>query len=1005
MKGEDMKKGKRLLLLLVATLALTMAFGVTSFATTNNTYSDPVFTPGTTSPAESSISGPTSWTYGDKSAKNWNASYDHDRYETNNQLEFAVIPDTWPTDWESYPKQYSYGKLTGWKTGIPTDAGRYAVRMAFTVKGSDQNFDLSGGNSDYATFYEDGKKYSYVATDEGKYYEYYDFDRTSVYYDQEYFDHYNYTLKYYMFSKHYAYSKFEIFPKEIGVEWEGTAPYSYEYDGSAHCPVVKATGLLEGESCGLTTKIEKTKEGEDPTTVTSAINAGTYRATVTGTENPNYVIPIGATNLQKSFEITKKTVAVTWSNTELVYNGQAQKPTASFDYGTLGDVSTDPASAVNASGDNPYTASVTATLTDPDNYDLDESSCSTTFTISPAPATLAWGTMNGETFVPFDDTHPAYFVYNGKGQKPVAKVMFSADQTVEPSPVDNVTVDVRVEGGTAPKAAGDYTANAFEIRSDEGTPLNFTLEGVTKLELEYKILAKPVTVVWGVDDDGKFVPTGHGPIHFTYLGKKQAPVAIVENETSDVVDIADGKILQNDVVAVNSEVTAEGAPEDIIFFEDGGVDAYDDYRAVAEDLESQVVGLDESSDNYALISDANIDDYKNLIDDSTLKLFKRSAQKRFTIEKLQLDIEWAPQGGFVYNGAAQAPEPKLIPTLAGADLSDCKVQLTLRDKDDKRIDEAIDAGDYTISARLGGSSKNFTLRDVEERTTSFSIAKKALTVVANNEGISYGDDPKAVNYSVKYDGLVKRDMNDDGTPKEGVVKGDVQYNYNYAKNEKPGTYRIMPSNLTANDNYELTFAPGTLTVSDKVTQVVAKAVSKGRKSLKFTWNEVNGATRYDVYLGQCNVKGKKFKVKKIATVKGSPLTFTKKKLKANTAYKFYVVARDANGGVISKSAVGHVFTNKYKGKYTNAKSMTVNASDVTVIKNGTYTLKASYTKAKKGKKLASKGHAKLTRFVSENPAVATVNGSGVITGVGTGWCRVYAQGVDGIWKTVTVNVQ
>ena len=99
-----------------------------------------------------------------------------------------------------------------------------------------------------------------------------------------------------------------------------------------------------------------------------------------------------------------------------------------------------------------------------------------------------------------------------------------------------------------------------------------------------------------------------------------------------------------------------------------------------------------------------------------------------------------------------------------------------------------------------------------------------------------------------------------------------------------------------------------------------------------------------------------------------------------------------------------MITGNVKGKLTNAKSITLNTNAVTINKGGTAQLSASIKKAKKGKKLINSTHAALVRYTSSNPAVATVNGNGTIYGVGIGYCKVYAQTVNGIWQIVDVTV-
>ncbi|MCR5625301.1 MAG: MBG domain-containing protein, partial [Lachnospiraceae bacterium] len=69
--------------------------------------------------------------------------------------------------------------------------------------------------------------------------------------------------------------EYVIAPKEIGLEWTDT---ELTYNGEAQKPTATATGLIEGDTCNVTVTGEQTE-------------AGTYTATATELDNPNYVLP------------------------------------------------------------------------------------------------------------------------------------------------------------------------------------------------------------------------------------------------------------------------------------------------------------------------------------------------------------------------------------------------------------------------------------------------------------------------------------------------------------------------------------------------------------------------------------------------------------------------------------------------------------------------------------------------------------------------------------------
>ncbi|MCI6567835.1 MAG: S-layer homology domain-containing protein [Dysosmobacter sp.] len=83
------------------------------------------------------------------------------------------------------------------------------------------------------------------------------------------------------------------------------------------------------------------------------------------------------------------------------------------------------------------------------------------------------------------------------------------------------------------------------------------------------------------------------------------------------------------------------------------------------------------------------------------------------------------------------------------------------------------------------------------------INKAPLIVTANNHTITYGQAPAGNGWTA--DGLKYNDT-------QSVVTGTAAYTYSYEQYGNAGSYAINVSGLTAK-NYDITFAPGTLTVS------------------------------------------------------------------------------------------------------------------------------------------------------------------------------------------------
>lgn len=118
----------------------------------------------------------------------------------------------------------------------------------------------------------------------------------------------------------------------------------------------------------------------------------------------------------------------------------------------------------------------------------------------------------------------------------------------------------------------------------------------------------------------------------------------------------------------------------------------------------------------------------------------------------------------------------------------------------------VNAGTYALTpsatANSGYSVDNY---DITFTTGTFKINKAALTVTANSENITYGDDKPT--FSVSYSGFVNNEN-------ESVLGGSLVLECDYVKYENVGTYSITPSGLTSG-NYAITFESGKLTVRKK----------------------------------------------------------------------------------------------------------------------------------------------------------------------------------------------
>ena len=181
----------------------------------------------------------------------------------------------------------------------------------------------------------------------------------------------------------------------------------------------------------------------------------------------------------------------------------------------------------------------------------------------------------------------------------------------------------------------------------------------------------------------------------------------------------------------------------------------------------------------------------------------------------------------------------------------------------------------------------------------------------------------------------------------------------------------------------------------------AKVAKTTKNSNKITWNKVTGAKKYIVMGNKCGkaANGKFNAFKKIKTTTGK--SFTQKKLKKGTYYKYLVLAVNAKGKVISASKVIHVATKG--GKVTNYKSLKLNKTSKTLKKGKTFKLKVT-KKTKMNKKGTVKNHRKI-KFESANTKIATVNAKGKIKAKKKGTTYVYAYAQNGVFKRIKIKVK
>lgn len=178
----------------------------------------------------------------------------------------------------------------------------------------------------------------------------------------------------------------------------------------------------------------------------------------------------------------------------------------------------------------------------------------------------------------------------------------------------------------------------------------------------------------------------------------------------------------------------------------------------------------------------------------------------------------------------------------------------------------------------------------------------------------------------------------------------------------------------------------------------AQTTKLKKNSVTVKWNKVKNADGYIVYGAKCGAKSK-YKVLKV--VSGKTTSYTHKKLKKGTYYKYNIVAfKYVNGVKVTLAASKKIHATTLGGKYGVAKAVKLNKSKVKIKKGKTFKIKAS--EIKKDKK--TKRHRAIC-YESSNTKIATVNSKGKIKAKKKGKCTIYVYAQNGVYKTVKVTVK
>lgn len=197
-----------------------------------------------------------------------------------------------------------------------------------------------------------------------------------------------------------------------------------------------------------------------------------------------------------------------------------------------------------------------------------------------------------------------------------------------------------------------------------------------------------------------------------------------------------------------------------------------------------------------------------------------------TVNARTVTLDWGTANSFVYDGKSHTLNPDAKNVVNNDNLG-----LTVTVTGEKITDSsAINVGTYTATAQI--TNENYVLAE-NNKSATFTITTRALTITANNHEIIYGSAPATNGYTIS--GIIEGE-----TPETANIGGTVKLTTTYTQYGKVGEYDIIVdiSGLSS-PNYSYTAKNGKLTVNKKELTVIAK-------NHEITYGEEPSANSYTI---------------------------------------------------------------------------------------------------------------------------------------------------------------
>lgn len=346
--------------------------------------------------------------------------------------------------------------------------------------------------------------------------------------------------------------------------------------------------------------------------------------------------------------------------------------------------------------------------------------------------------------------------------------------TIAPCPV-------KIEWSGAVDFTYDGTDHSSNItataRTENGAAVN---ENIFKISFSYKAHgATTFTPVTEVKNAGTYTATAEISNNYT-ISSNEAATFTIEQKSLTVT-------AEDKTVTYGDSATYTATYEGLLDCDKGKLGTPNftcNYNEVGH-YSITVDGLENS--NYAIT-------YVN----GTLKVNART-----------VTLDWGTDNSFIYDGKARTLKPDAKNVVIGDDLG---LAITVTGENISGF-LAINVGTYTATASI--TNKNYVI-DENNKSATFTITARALTITANNHEIIYGSAPATNGYTIS--GIIEGE-----TPETANIGGTVKLTTNYTQYGDVGEYDIIVdiSGLSSS-NYSFTAVNGKLTVNKKELTVIAK---------------------------------------------------------------------------------------------------------------------------------------------------------------------------------------